>query len=162
MEDQADFGTLQNGLYNIIGHPTNTSLSSSVSQHRFAFPGTTPQTQSAPSLQTPWQVNPSFPSMYIFHPSLSNPYMNPHQDSAYNQTFIPPPHYIPMPPLYHSFPVPNEQSNMYNAFPSVSPFTFFPYQNGAQGIPLNTYLHNAPPPANTRPLPTAPPPAIGG
>lgn len=46
-----------------------------------------------PALNMPLNNVMLFPSTYMFHPLISNPYCNPYQDAQNFQTQILPPHY---------------------------------------------------------------------
>lgn len=157
MDQNTDFSTLRDGLYGIIGHPSITSINLSESIDQNQMPNAFASTQSAPDLMLPQQAT-YFPSTYMFHPSISNPYWNPHHDPAYTPTNVSPPYYLPNLPSYHSF-----QSYERSLFPPTDS-----QMNGATPRPLPTApptayeipenLATAPPTAPD-PVPTAPPPA---
>lgn len=94
MEQGTGFHALCDGLYQIVGYPSNGSIPLSTSmnsQEQIVIdPNTFAYAQSA--LNMPLNNIILFSSTYMFHPLISNPYCNPYQDAQYFQTQIPP-HY---------------------------------------------------------------------
>ncbi|KAK0455799.1 uncharacterized protein EV420DRAFT_1644574 [Desarmillaria tabescens] len=165
--DHNYFRALSDGLHQILGsslsqpHPTERApeqVMSHVAQH----------SQSAPVHQY-WPLN--FPS-YAFYPSISNPYLNPHDDPQNFQMHTYPPHHIPNTNTenYNTENLHTLESTSYNndhtgmASPSVqsnSPSLSPPPRRQPPPIPPRRQQPpppNVPPPAPPSILPPIPPP----
>ncbi len=105
MKQLANFNTLHDGLYGIISYPSDHSINSYTLMNQIFInpndPNTITSTQSTPDLTMHQAIY--FPSSYIFHPSILNPYWNLHHDSSYIHTNVAPPYYIPNLSSYYSY-----------------------------------------------------------
>ncbi len=129
------FHALRDGLYQIVGYPSDPSIATSTfmtsQDPTFVDLNALAHAQSAPNM-LPNNVT-SFPSTYMFHPSISNPYCNPYRDPNNFQTQVPPPHFISVPPAY-------DHINRQNL--DTDNFHTYQYQMGG-APPLNTALPTA-------------------